>query len=46
MRTPTWVRAALSQPCFTGIARQHLGDLIAELAGCGRLEALVLAIPQ
>jgi hypothetical protein len=32
MRTPTWVRAALSQPCFTGIARQHLGDLIAELA--------------
>jgi hypothetical protein len=32
MRTPTWVRAALSHPCFTGISRQHLGDLIAELA--------------
>lgn len=32
MRTPTWVRAALSHPCFTGIARQHLGELIAELA--------------
>ena len=32
MRTPTWVRAALSHPCFTGIARQHLGALIAELA--------------
>jgi hypothetical protein len=36
MRTPTWVRAwvraALSRPCFTGIARQHLGELIAELA--------------
>jgi hypothetical protein len=31
MRTPTWVRAALSHPCFTGIARQHLGELIAEL---------------
>jgi Helix-turn-helix of DDE superfamily endonuclease len=32
MRTPTWVRAALSHPCFTGIARQHLGELIAEQA--------------
>jgi DDE superfamily endonuclease/Helix-turn-helix of DDE superfamily endonuclease len=32
MRPPTWVRAALSHPCFTGISRQHLGDLIAELA--------------
>src|SRR5262245_16286628 len=32
MRTPTWVRAALSHPCFTGISRQHLGELIAELA--------------
>jgi transposase len=31
MRTPTWVCAALSHPCFTGISRQHLGDLIAEL---------------
>jgi DDE superfamily endonuclease/Helix-turn-helix of DDE superfamily endonuclease len=32
MRPPTWVRAALSHPCFTGISQQHLGDLIAELA--------------
>jgi hypothetical protein len=32
MRTPTWVRAALSHPCFTGISRQHLAELIAELA--------------
>jgi Helix-turn-helix of DDE superfamily endonuclease len=32
MQTPTWVRAALSHPCFTGISRQHLGELIAELA--------------
>lgn len=32
MRTPTWVRAALSHPCLTGISRQHLGDLVAELA--------------
>jgi hypothetical protein len=32
MRTPTWVRAALSHPCFTGISGQHLGELIAELA--------------
>jgi Helix-turn-helix of DDE superfamily endonuclease len=31
MRPPTWVRAALSLPCFTGISQQHLGDLIAEL---------------
>jgi DDE superfamily endonuclease/Helix-turn-helix of DDE superfamily endonuclease len=43
MRTPTWVRAALSHPCFTGISRQHLGDLIAELAdpwGAGHESAL------
>jgi Helix-turn-helix of DDE superfamily endonuclease len=32
MRPPTWVRAALSHPCFTGISQQHLADLIAELA--------------
>jgi hypothetical protein len=32
MRTPAWVRAALSHPCFTGISRQHLGGLVAELA--------------
>ena len=32
MRPPTWVRADLSRPCFTGTSRQHLGDLIAELA--------------
>jgi hypothetical protein len=32
MRPPTWGRAALSHPCFTGIARQHLGEFIAELA--------------
>jgi hypothetical protein len=29
---PTWARAALSHPVFTGLSRQHLGDLIAELA--------------
>src|SRR5919201_1965742 len=32
MRPPTWVRAALAHPCFTGISGQHLGELIAELA--------------
>jgi hypothetical protein len=32
MRPPTWARAALSHPCFTGLAKQHLGDLIIELA--------------
>jgi hypothetical protein len=32
MRPPTWARAALSHPCFTGIPQQHLGDLIIELA--------------
>jgi hypothetical protein len=32
MRPPTWVRAALTHPCFTGISQQHLGELIAELA--------------
>src|SRR5215211_7254423 len=32
MRPPTWARAALSHPCFTGISQQHLGGLIAELA--------------
>jgi hypothetical protein len=30
--TPTWARAALSHPVFTGLSRQHLGELIAELA--------------
>jgi hypothetical protein len=29
---PTWARAALSHPVFTGLSRQHLGELIAELA--------------
>jgi Helix-turn-helix of DDE superfamily endonuclease len=29
---PTWARAALSHPVFTGLSQQHLGDLIAELA--------------
>jgi hypothetical protein len=29
---PPWARAALSHPCFTGISRQHLGRLVAELA--------------
>ncbi len=33
MFKPTWARAALTHPVFTGIARQHLADLIAELAG-------------
>jgi hypothetical protein len=35
MRTPTWVRAALSHPCCTGIARQHLDEPITELADPG-----------
>jgi Helix-turn-helix of DDE superfamily endonuclease/DDE superfamily endonuclease len=30
--TSNRVRAALSHPCFTGTSRQHLGDLVAELA--------------
>jgi DDE superfamily endonuclease/Helix-turn-helix of DDE superfamily endonuclease len=30
---PTWARAALTHPVFIGISRQHLGGLIAELAG-------------
>jgi hypothetical protein len=30
--TPTWARAALSHPVFTGLSRQHLEELIAELA--------------
>jgi hypothetical protein len=30
--TPAWARAALSHPVFTGISRQYLGELIAELA--------------
>jgi hypothetical protein len=30
---PAWARAALSYPVFTGLSRQHLGELIAELAG-------------
>jgi len=29
---PAWARAALSHPVFTGLSRQHLGELIAELA--------------
>ncbi len=29
---PPWAHAALSHPCFTGISRQHLGELVAELA--------------
>jgi hypothetical protein len=29
---PAWARAALSHPVFTGISRQHLGELIVELA--------------
>jgi hypothetical protein len=35
MRPPTWVRAALSHPWFTGISRQPLGELVAELADPG-----------
>jgi hypothetical protein len=31
--TPAWARAALSHPVFTGLSRQHLADLITELAG-------------
>jgi DDE superfamily endonuclease/Helix-turn-helix of DDE superfamily endonuclease len=30
--TKKWARAALSHPAFTGVSRQHLGDLIEELA--------------
>jgi hypothetical protein len=30
---PAWARAALQHPVFTGLSRQHLGDLTAELAG-------------
>jgi hypothetical protein len=30
---PAWARAALSYPVFTGLSRQHLGELIAEVAG-------------
>ncbi|MGW7461081.1 hypothetical protein [Streptomyces sp. NPDC054797] len=33
MLAPGWARAALSQPVFTGVSRQHLADLIDELAG-------------
>jgi hypothetical protein len=29
---PTWARTALCHPCFTGLSRQHLGELTAELA--------------
>jgi hypothetical protein len=29
---PAWARAALTHPVFTGISRQHLAELIAELA--------------
>jgi hypothetical protein len=30
--SPGWARAALSQPVFTGISRQHLAELVEELA--------------
>jgi len=30
--TPAWARAALSHPVFTGLSRQHLAELTAELA--------------
>ena len=30
--TKTWARAALSHPALSGISREHLGELIAELA--------------
>jgi hypothetical protein len=29
---PSWAHAALSHPCVTGISRQHLGELVTELA--------------
>jgi len=29
---PAWARAALQHPVFTGLSRQHLGELTAELA--------------
>ena len=32
MSRPPWARAALAHPVFTGLSRQHLGELIAELA--------------
>lgn len=32
MSNPTWARAALTHPVITGISRQHLADLIVELA--------------
>jgi hypothetical protein len=32
MSTPAWTHAALAHPVFTGISRQHLGELIVELA--------------
>ena len=32
MSRPAWARAALSHPVFTGLSRQHLGELTAELA--------------
>lgn len=33
MHTSGWARAALAQPVFTGVSRQHLAELIEELAG-------------
>ena len=32
MSRPAWARAALQHPVFTGLSRQHLGELTAELA--------------
>src|SRR6266581_3141396 len=32
MSRPPWARAALTHPVFTGLSRQHLADLIVELA--------------
>jgi hypothetical protein len=31
--TPAWAPAALSYPVFTGLSRQHLAELLTELAG-------------
>jgi hypothetical protein len=43
--TKKWARAALSHPAFTGVSRQHLDDLIEELAGpwCALREAALHA---
>ena len=32
MSRPAWARAALSHPVFTGLSRQHLAELLTELA--------------